>query len=300
MTESLEIGALNPLRLPDRSLLEGYFFRYRKAHCEYNFSTLYTWDGTNRYLWTVYKGRLLIYTLNFDTLIMPVGEDFSPKELREISDAFRLQGSRGGFLLADKEYVQRHQGELGTLFSLEEDRDNGDYVYLTEELAELKGRKFHGKKNLLNQFLKEYPDYSFRPATSEDGDLCVALAEKWCRVKVCDRPDFAMELSAVKRSFDAFDGIGLGGVLLFVSAALVGFSLYSRQREEMVTVHFEKADPEVKGSAQGINWLTARQLRGQCLYLNREQDMGLEGLRQAKLSYHPNFLVETYRLSPLG
>lgn len=77
-------------------------------------------------------------------------------------------------------------------------------------MAELKGRKFHGKKNLLNQFLKEYPDYSFRPATSEDGDLCVALAEKWCRVKVCDRPDFAMELSAVKRSFDAFDGIGLG------------------------------------------------------------------------------------------
>ena len=100
----------------------------------------------------------------------------------------------------------------------------------------------------------------------------------------------------MKRALDAFDALGLEGLVLFANGRLAGFSVFDRLNQNTADVHFEKYDPLIKGSAQAINWETARLLQGRYEYINREQDVGIEGLRKSKRSYCPAFTVKTYLL----
>lgn len=291
----LDPGSFKRVQLDDCAIIQPFFAAANRNSSDYNFVNLYAWGEIYGLGWRICDGRLLIYSARDDVLLMPVGAPISAAGMRLLSDDLREAGKRGDFAFVDAEFVEKTPA-LGETFEMIVDTDNADYVYSAKALVELKGNRLHRKKNLLSQFRRNNPGARCEPMEKRHAADCFALAEKWCEEKFCEQLAFTHETSAMKRALDAFDALGLEGLVLFANGRLAGFSVFDRLNQNTADVHFEKYDPLIKGSAQAINWETARLLQGRYEYINREQDVGIEGLRKSKRSYCPAFTVKTYLL----
>ena len=179
-------------------------------------------------------------------------------------------------------------------FLVKATRNGSDYVYAIDDLADLKGKRFQPKRNHINRFLLEYPDAQIRPLSDETLPDAKALADRWHQRRSPEE-DAGMELVALNRAFAHWKELGMEGLVMYVGSQVVAMTMGSRLAEDTVDVHFEKADTDYPGAYAVINRAFARHIREkypQVQYLNREEDMGIEGLRKAKLSYHPHHLVE--------
>ena len=292
---TLDPCSFKAVEIRDRAAVQPFLAAADRISSDYNFANLYAWGEIYGLRWKIHRDRLLVYSGKDDVLLMPVGAPIGVDELGAISDEFRSQGKSGDFALVDAEFVERNPS-LATHFDPRVDPDNADYVYSTKALVELKGNKLHKKKNLLSQFRRNNPGSRCEAMTKLHAAECFSLAEKWCEEKSCKEIGFTHETSAMKRAFDRFEELGLAGLVLFTDGRLAAFSIFDRLNRNTADIHFEKYDPEIKGSAQAINWETARVLQGVYEYLNREQDLGIEGLRKAKQAYCPAFTVKTYLL----
>ncbi len=176
--------------------------------------------------------------------------------------------------------------------SVREDRGQWDYLYDAEDLAELKGNRFHKKKNLLNQFLKKY-DYRYICFGKEMIDQVLSMQWAWCQWRDCDLDDaLAAENRVIEKVFNAWDKIkNICGGALVVDEKVVAYTLAERLAEDTLLIHFEKGNPSFQGTYQAINQMfVARALEDSSRKIktvNRMQDLGDEGLRKAKLSYNP-------------
>lgn len=179
----------------------------------------------------------------------------------------------------------------------EEIRDHWDYIYDASELAALSGNRFHKKKNLLNQFIKKY-DFVYAPLGSDQIDQALAMQENWCTWRDCESLDtLAAENRAIQRVLTAWGALsGLSGGTLTVDGQMVAYTVAERFSEDMGLIHFEKANPDFRGAYQAINQQFLVHAGSQYKRVNREQDLGDEGLRKAKLSYHPVDFLKKYRL----
>jgi hypothetical protein len=172
-----------------------------------------------------------------------------------------------------------------------EDRDNFDYLYLRSDLAELAGKKFHKKKNLVNAFHKTYPRHEARPLTVELIPHALAVLDRW-RADKGEEGDYR----AAREALEFFSSLKLRGSIFFVDGEPAGWCLgESIARGRMFAIHFEKAVDGIKGIYQHMNQAFAASLPRFFTYLNREQDMGDQGLRQAKETYRPCGFVKKYR-----
>ena len=173
-------------------------------------------------------------------------------------------------------------------------REGHEYVYAIDDLADLKGKKFQPKRNHINRFLAEHPDAVIRPLTAQTLPDAQALADRWYRRRTVEE-DAGMERVALDRAFAHWQELGMEGLVLYVGDQVVAMTMGSFLDDETVDVHFEKADTDYPGSYAVINRAFARHIREKypaVRFLNREDDMGLEGLRKAKLSYQPHHMVE--------
>lgn len=178
-------------------------------------------------------------------------------------------------------------------------RDFCDYVYLADDLENLKGKKFHAKRNHLNRF--DENDWSFEPMTSENIPECLAMTELWRDENVTDDSEDAhsklTELGVVKRALELFNELGFIGGVLRVEGEVQAFTLGERSAENTFVVHIEKALRKYQGAYAAINREFVRSLEGKYEYIDREEDTGSENLRKAKLSYNPVFLEEKFLIS---
>lgn len=284
-----------PVELVDKKTILPMLLANDLFFCDYNFANLFIWGDIYQTRWLFSDERLWIYNGFDDLMLMPVGKALSLSELVAVSDWLRRQGKSGNFVLVDPDFVKDNPG-LGDFFKISIDLDNGDYIYSSRKLVDLAGNKLHKKRNLVNQFLALYPDYACLPLQASDLDACLDLAERWCRTRSCVELDFNHETSALKRALSHFGELELQGLKIAIGDQMAAFSVYSRLSSNMADVHFEKFAPEVKGVGQVINWETAKALSGRFKYINREQDLGIEGLRQAKKSYDPEYIVSAYFL----
>ena len=173
-------------------------------------------------------------------------------------------------------------------------RDGHEYVYAIDDLADLKGKKYQPKRNHINRFLAEYPDAVILPLSDETLPDAVALAERWYQRRT-EEEDASMEHAALQRAFAHWKELGMVGLVLYVGNQVAAMTMGSFLSDDTVDVHFEKADLDFPGAYAVINRAFARHIREhypQVKYLNREEDMGIEGLRRAKLSYYPHHMVE--------
>ena len=176
-----------------------------------------------------------------------------------------------------------------------EDRDNFDYLYYRKDLAELTGKKFYKKKNHVNNFLNAYPDHEPRQMSADFVPAAFEILERWRKDKSLSR-DEDSDYTAAKEALELFDSLTLRGAVFFVNGKPAAYCLgESIARGKMFAVHFEKAVDEYRGIYQYVNQAFAASLPRFFTLINREQDLGSEGLRQAKMTYRPCGFVQKYK-----
>lgn len=181
-------------------------------------------------------------------------------------------------------------------FSAEYDRDSSDYIYDRQELAELKGRKFHSKRNHLARFQKL--DYVYSPITENDFDDCICfITNNYNAAGNSSDHSAVAEQFAVNTYFNHFYDLELCGGVIKVDGAVAAVTIGERLNSDTFCVHIEKADRQFEGIYAGINNLFVKNCTEGFRYINREEDLGAEGLRKAKLSYNPVFLLDKYTVT---
>ncbi len=288
----IDFQKLDPAR---RAEYEKYLLRSGRK-CEYSFVNLSIWGRQQA---AFLDGYLVIFS-QFNRKAVypfPLGEG----ELRPVLDAIIRDAKERGIPCCitgmEEDQCQKLESLYPGKFRFYADRDTYDYVYLIDDLADLKGRKYQKKRNHFNKFCAANPTWRWEPITRANLQQVRQLAETWYRMRLAQDPDadFHLEKIALGRALEDPDQYGLEGLVLLVEEKPVAFTLGSRLSEDTIDVHFEKALDIVDGSYPAINKSFATYLRDkypEVRYLNREDDMGLPGLRKAKLSYEPAFLVE--------
>ena len=178
------------------------------------------------------------------------------------------------------------------------ERGNWDYVYAASDLIELPGNRYHKKKNLINQFTKS-TDFTYTDFTRQTIDQAMAMQEDWCAWRDCESSEvLAAENRAIVRVLDRWEHFAhiLGGAL-YVDQIIVAYTLAEPLTADTLVVHFEKGCPDYKGVYQAINQMFLARAASGYRFVNREQDLGNEGLRKAKLSYHPVSFVKKFRVA---
>lgn len=281
--------------LKDQKLIKSYSNRFAPFSCECCFATLYLWQEIYGMSWAVYKDRLLIHTAKVEKTFMPLGKPFQPEELAALSELLEEQGKGVDFIQVDKAYIEKFP-EIEKYYSIQESPDNAEYIYSTEALSQLPGRKLHKKRNLISQFEKNYPDHTILPIKGNLKQNALDFAHNLIRSKKRPAKSLLEEWEVIQKAFLRFEAAGLEGIIIFVEDQVAAFSVYSRISDQCFDIHFEKSDIRYKGASQMINRETARQLEKRCEYINREQDMGIKGLRKAKMSYQPAWLLQPQEL----
>ena len=280
-------------RLEDQALIRSYIDRFHPESCEFNFSNLFCWQEIYDYSWFTFKGRLVIYDGVNKCGFMPLGETLLSDELQALSHQLVYMGFEPDISIFPREFLDGHP-DIERFYAIREERDHAEYIYRVDSLLDLTGVKLHKKRNLISQFKRRNPDYSVMPLKGDDLHTVLDFARQWLEAGKKPKEiskDLSDELKAMEKAFDHFDSLGFEGIGLWSKDLLVAFSVFSRLNHDTYNIQFEKSDMAFKGSAQVINQETARYLLNKCLYINREQDLGIKGLRQAKLSYDPERLI---------
>lgn len=286
----------NRFELKDKELIQSYAKRFNPESCEYNFSNLFAWQETYDLSFTLYQGRLLIYDGVSQCSFMPLGNDFYPEELVVLALQLKRIGIEPFFGLIPLDYLKKYP-DIETYFMVKEERDYAEYLYEVKSLCGLTGEKLHKKKNLISQFKRSFPDYQIHGIKGEFKTQCILFSKELLKSHKQVSSDLAEEFTAIETSFRYFEELGLEGLAITVGGKLVAFSVFSRLNKSTYDIQFEKADADFKGAAQVINHETAKFLQDICRYVNREQDLGIKGLRQAKMSYEPVKLIIPYSLA---
>jgi hypothetical protein len=283
-----QLQDLTPSQIP---LLREYLDAYPRQSCDYAICNLLTWGRIYHNQYMVWNGHLVIYNPKYAYVFYPVGPGLSAEELRELAGLFKSEDKETSLILVPEDWQENIPG-LADMFNVTEERDWADYVYSVERMVKLSGKKLAKKKNLVSQYVRTYPDYHVLPVTPEKHAVILRFTEKWRRERNAEGIYLNTEFQAIKNTLEMWDDIPSEGIIICHKNKISAYSIFSPQTSDMATVHFEKFDPDMKGSAQLINWETARHLEGRFKWINREQDMGLEGLRQAKMSYDPDLLLK--------
>lgn len=201
------------------------------------------------------------------------------------------------FMRVPEDLMMLWRERIGNRIIIEESREHWDYLYDIDELVQLSGRRFHKKKNLLNQFKKKY-DFQFVPMNEEMIDMATDMQEDWCTWRDCESSDaLAAENLVISRILDSWKKIeGLKGGAILVDRKMVAYTIAEPLSKNMMVIHFEKGNADYKGAYQAINQMFLESFGQNFKIANREQDLGDDGLRKAKLSYNPSDFLKKYRV----
>ncbi len=277
-----------PVGLEDREVFGGYLAREPSEVCELNFANIFIWKDSEHPRWTVLNGSLCVLVEpNFEDpyFLPPLGGERVPETVAVcLEHAPRL--SR-----VPEDFVARY----GAGFKAEEDPGNFDYVYLRQDLAELKGKKYDGKRNRIRKFESTFA-HEYHALTRPDVPGCYRLLEDWFEEKRNGDPYMKAEKVAIIQALASFERLGLKGGVVKVGGRVEAFTMGGRLTADAAVIPIEIANPGLVGLAQWINREFVCREWGDHAFVNREQDMGIEGLRKAKLSYQPDHLVKKYNL----
>ncbi|MCP3940452.1 MAG: DUF2156 domain-containing protein [Desulfobacteraceae bacterium] len=293
--QPIAFSAPCPFKLEHQELIRSFIDPFHPESCEFNFSNLFCWQDVYQYSWFTFKGRLVIYDGVNRCGFLPPGAKFLPDELLALSRHLICLGFEPDISIFPKEYEDVYP-EIERFYTIREERDNAEYIYRVDSLAELNGTRLHKKRNLISQFKRSYPDYSVMSLKKADRHMVCDFTRYLLEVRGKPSRDLEDEFTVIEKAFNYFDCLGFEGLGLKVKNKLVAFCLFSRLNHDTYNIQFEKSDMVFKGAAQVINRETARYLRDKCVYVNREQDLGIEGLRRAKLSYGPERLIIPHTL----
>lgn len=226
----------------------------------------------------------------------PLGKGDVAKALAEIEKDAKECGERLQFAFVTEEQKEVLENAMPARFCYSSDAGNSDYIYLRSELASLSGKAFHKKKNHFSKFVRTYPDYKYYEIGACNIYDAQKVADAWYYEHLQDEDASQLaEYKAIKEALENFEELGLIGGIIYVNDSPCAMTIASKINENTVDVHFEKAVGEyaLNGGYAAINKLFSEKLDG-VTWLNREEDIGIEGLRKAKLSYRPKIMLKKY------
>jgi len=293
-----EFPQLRGLTLEDKLLFRRVFAQFPPQISEFTFTNLFIWR--DRYQTKISRFQ------SFLCLLSDKGESsfFFPP----IGEGDVIQCSRGllqhlGQKVASPKIARAPETLVDQIdwkaagMKAELDRSQCDYVYLVKDLIELKGRKYHRKRNHVKQFREKY-SYRYAPLTPEWVPQCLQLEAEWCDLRHCDEsPGLYNESLAVKEAFTHFEELGVKGGAILIDEKVEAFTLGEPLNPETVVIHVEKANPAYEGIYSAINQIFLENQWSGYTYVNREQDLGEEGLRKAKESYFPHHMINKYTVT---
>ncbi len=284
------------IELSDKNWITDCINISQYKNCEFSFANNFIWRETSNLMVANIEGFYVMrgkmengYFYSF-----PVGCGDIKKAMDILkADAFSLN-SKLTFKFIPQDALPILLENFPDEFEVEEDRDKFDYIYLSDKMITLSGKKLHAKRNHINAFTRDN-SWSYEPISADNLAECEAMSEKWCKLYGCSNNlSLTHETCAVKNALAYFSELDLQGGLLRKDGEVIAFTIGEPLTNDTFVIHIEKAFHEIRGAYPMINQQFATHNCKDYKYINREEDTGDEGLRKAKLSYYPEILYKKY------
>lgn len=288
------------ISLKDKSIIQPYINAADSRGCHINFTNLFIWSDVYHYRiaevddFIIVKGNV---SKEKPYYFYPIGKGNVINAINSILQDANECGHDLNFYGLSTANVDELKKLYPSKFVFRETRDSFDYIYLLDKLATLRGKKLSAKRNHINHF-KANNIWSFEEITPHNIDECWEMNKKWCINNDCQSDkQLSNEKCAVQLCFENYNSLGLDGGLIRANGKIIAYSMGDRLNSDTFDVHIEKAFSDIQGAYQMINNQFALMIKEKypdIVYANREEDMGVEGLRKAKLSYYPDIMEEKY------
>ncbi|TFG04999.1 MAG: DUF2156 domain-containing protein [Promethearchaeota archaeon] len=301
----MDLTKAKALEITDKELIGRYLRLYPPIISELTFTNLFIWRNYYYYQFIEYDDHLVIFSVDYfrkrkkslsarsNTLfcLPPIGPT-PEKVIHEIFTSIAdVEIHRIPISLSERICAERKSSYQG--FKVLIDPDNWDYVYKREKLLTLAGRKLYRKRRWLNRFLEKYPAHEFHLFSEEWLEACLKLQIEWCDMTECRaNEDLIAEQEAILEAFNHYSELDFRGGLILLDGKCIAYTLGEKLNEDTAVIHIEKALSEYDGAYQAINNSFVTKCCRDVNFINREQDLGDPGLRKAKQSYYPDFMVE--------
>jgi len=283
------------ITLEDKDTLEKFINGCKHRACDYCVGNLILWADIYNTEFAIAKGMLFIkFAVGQDNYFAyPMGDGDLKEAFQWMFDYCEEQNIEFKMHIVEPEMFKDIEINFPGQYEISYKRDIADYVYNIEELKNLSGKKYHGKKNHINKFLKTNSDWSYERISGANTEECIEMVKEWCVVNgCCADKSKADEICVLINGLRHREELNLIGGIIRTSGRIVALTMGEKSGDDMFVVHFEKAFAEVQGAYPMINQQFIINELSSYTYVNREEDLGLEGLRRAKESYHPAFMVE--------
>ena len=293
-----ELPQFKDLSLEEKPLLDEAFSRFPPVISEFTFTNLFIWRHAYQIKISRFKDFLCLLADEEENSFFfpPIGEGDVVECFRILLQYLEGRGVPPKISRVPETMIApidwKEEGLLANLH-----RDQSDYIYLTEDLIKLEGRKYHRKRNHIKQFKEKY-SYQYIPLASEWISECLRLETEWCDLRHCEAiPGLLNESLAIKEALTHFQSLGMKGGAILINGKVEAFTLGEPLNGDTVVIHIEKANPSYEGLYTLINQAFLENQWSGYTYVNREQDLGEEGLRKAKESYFPHHMVNKYTIT---
>ncbi|MEA4816396.1 MAG: phosphatidylglycerol lysyltransferase domain-containing protein [Lachnospiraceae bacterium] len=291
----------NDITLESKELIESYTKPFNCPNAEISFAHIYIWSSNSQIQFAEYENSLF-FKLDFPGEVpflwapIPGKACIDYKKILDIAFDYLISIGVKPYLRAVSDPFYTMIKDVYPSLLFKESINNFDYIYLSEDLITLKGKKFHGKRNHINRFMMLYPDFEYAPLTNEMAKDCCGLYKEWLKSHNEDSIIQYDEPDSVKRALTNLDALNLTGGVLKIDGKIKAFTIGERILPDMHQIHIEKAANDIDGLYPVINREYASHNCSDVKYINREEDMGLEGLRAAKHSYRPVMMIKKYNI----
>jgi hypothetical protein len=293
-----EFPQFKELTLEDKPLFDHLFTRFPPQISEFTYTNLFIWRHCYQFKISLLQNFLCLFSHQGESSFFfpPIGEGDVIECYQHLLQ-YLVGKATSPKIVRVPEAVVGQIDWKSTGMKAELDRGQCDYVYLAQDLIELKGRKYHRKRNHIKQFQEKY-SFQYIPLTPEWIPQCLQLETEWCDLRHCEAsPGLLNESSAIKEAFTHFEDLGVKGGTILIHGKVEAFTLGDPLNLESIVIHIEKANPAYEGLYPTINQAFLEHEWSGFTYVNREQDLGEEGLRKAKESYFPHHLVNKYTVT---
>ena len=300
----MDLHIAKEIKLEDKALFNSYFHKYPPQTSEFTFTNLYMWRNFYGFNFMEWKDHLLLFSRDiFEAKKIPASGNkkalyffppIGPNPAEIIVSLFENLKEVEFHRVPERisEDIRNHNKFSSLDIDILEDRDNWDYVYEAENLRNLPGNRYRQNRRWLNKFLENY-NYDFKILTENEVELCKKLQLEWCILRQCeDDEELKEEEQAIYDALDNFLALGFQGALICVDDKCAAYTFGEMLNPETMVIHVEKAHMDYEGAYQAINNLFLKNSFENVIYVNREQDLGVPGLRRAKESYKPIKMVK--------
>ena len=287
------------ITLEDRERIIPYYAYEQSSSCEVSFANNILWAPFYEVEYAIVEEMLVFLTKkNGYSISMPLAKDKQTEgklknAMLSLEAYFENLGQTFHMHLVTKKKYEVLEQLFPGKYRIEFDRDVADYIYEVDKMISLAGKKLHGKRNHINKFKENNPQWSYESLSDHNLEECLQMAEEWKKMNLCEeKGEKHAEFCVTKRALKNYKDLGLMGGVLRDGNRVVAFTLGEELNQDMFVVHIEKAFADVQGAYPMINQQFLLHEAAGYKYVNREEDTGAEGLRKAKLSYYPVFLQE--------